>query len=780
MLQPRRIAARNAAGRMAELLGELPGDTVGYRMRMDTRVGPQTRIEVVTEGVLLRMLHADPVLSDVGLLIFDEFHERSLDADLGLALALLARETFDEEACFRLLVMSATLDVQELNALLNCPVLLSEGRLHPVQVNYGVAAQPRDRITERVLTQTHDVLQRHADSSVLVFLPGQGEIRRVAEQLQVPEDVRICPLYGDLSMAEQRRAISVSEPGQRKVVLATNIAETSLTIDGVDVVVDSGLERVPVFDPNTGMSRLNTVKISQASAEQRKGRAGRMRPGHCYRLWSQAQQEQLAPQQRPEIQDADLTAMCLQLFALGVHDAAELSWLTPPPLGAFAQAVTLLLDLGALDSSSSGLCLSKKGAAMAALPVHPRLANMLLLGQAAGFANTAALLAAVLSERDPLSRETADMQVRLEYLTGELDCPSMFRAWKQRVSKLAKDLQRKLPAHGFVAMKAPPARQVPAFLLASAYPDRIARQRHGGSYQLANGRSCQFATPSPLEKHRWLAVAELSGASGKRSDVIRSATALDPVLFEGVLADRIRETTQVDWDSKSGHFVAERRRACGSLLLASTKLDDVTEEARVEKLVALVRDSKLTNLNWDRASKLFRARAAMMHEFDERWPAFTDAALLDELEQWLAPFLNTVKSLNALQKVNLIDAMRSRISWEQRSQLDELLPEKITVPSGSAIAIDYALSPPVLAVKLQAMFGCESTPSVAGGRVALMVHLLSPAGRPLQVTQDLGSFWRNGYEAVKKEMRGRYPKHPWPDDPLLAAPTGRSKKRSKR
>jgi ATP-dependent helicase HrpB len=747
-------------------------------MRLDSKVSAATRIEVVTEGVLLRMLRDDPTLEGVGLLIFDEFHERSLDADLGLALALYARETFADENHCKIILMSATLDEAELAAFMHSRCIRSAGRMYPVEQHYGQASQPRDRISDRVLKTLEQAVQRHSQSSFLVFLPGQGEIRQVADQFDAPADVSVYPLYGDLDLAQQQRAIEPCPTGKRKVVLATNIAETSLTIDGVDVVIDAGLQRVPVFDPNSGMSRLQTARISQASSEQRKGRAGRLRPGTCYRLWSESQQQQLIPQQAPEIQNADLASLALQLFAWGIYDPAELRWLTPPPAGAYQQALELLLGLGALARSQRGIELTAHGSAMAELPTHPRLAHMLLAGQAIGEGETAADMAAVLSDRDPLSRETPDMRLRLEYLSGEIDCPAPYRGWLHRTRKLAEQFAYQLPARNVTPLQRPAKQQVPAYLIACAYPDRIARARHAGGFQLANGRSCQFESPSPMSKAKWLAVAEVGGAAKRRGDSIRSAAPLDPALFETLLADSISTVAQVDWDGKTGRFIAERQRRCGALLLSRETLDDIADEDRIGKLIELIRTADMSNLGWTDGVNDFVHRARLMQNLESDWPSFESKDLTASLEDWLAPFLMPVRKISHLRQLDLLAALKARLSWPQLQALETALPERLAVPSGSQVKIDYRQNPPVLAVKLQEMFGCEDTPAVAGGRIPLVVHLLSPAGRPLQVTQDLAGFWRSSYTAVKKEMKGRYPKHPWPDDPLSAEATRYTKRRS--
>ncbi|MDP5054338.1 MAG: ATP-dependent helicase HrpB, partial [Congregibacter sp.] len=589
VLQPRRLAAKNAALRMADLINEPVGQTVGYRMRLDSKVSAATRIEVITEGILLRMLQDDPSLSDVGLLIFDEFHERSLDADLGLALALNARDTFEQAVPLRIILMSATLETASLEAYLNTRAIRSEGRMFEVDEYYEPSSNPRERIADRVTRLIHSAIAKHPDSSLLVFLPGQGEIRQVLGQLEVPPDLSVRPLYGDLSLAEQQLAIEPSPAGQRKLVLATNIAQTSLTIEGVDVVIDTGLERKPVFDPNTGMSRLETVRISQASSVQRKGRAGRLRPGSCYRLWSATVQQQLIAQDEPEIKSADLTALALQLFAFGIYDPRDLAWLTAPPSGPYRQALDLLLKLGAISDTESGPRLTPHGNDLAKIAAHPRLAHMLIMGQSVGAAETAGHLAAVLSDRDPISRESADMRTRLEYLSGEVDCPGMFRGWQHRTLQLAGQFTRQTPTHAPASLWRPSREQLPGFLLACAYPDRIARQRHSGGYQLANGRSCQFESPSTLSSSKWLAVAEVGGMARRKGDIIRSAAPLDPALFETLLAAQITDETTVDWDSKSGRFVAESRRQCGALLLRRETLTQVCEVARTKKLMELTR-----------------------------------------------------------------------------------------------------------------------------------------------------------------------------------------------
>jgi len=792
MLEPRRIAAKSAAHRMASLLDERPGETVGYRMRLDSKIGPATRIEVITEGILTRMLQSDPALEGVGMVIFDEFHERSLDSDLALALCLQARTLFgDGDRRVKILLMSATLDSNAIAALLDdAPVVSSEGRAYPVEIVYGSARKPGERIVERVVTTIQQALLQNPQGSVLAFLPGQGEIRRCHDALQgwllskQMRDVHLRPLFGNLSIDEQQRAIAPlagREVADRKVVLATNIAETSLTIEGVDIVVDSGLERAARFDPATGMTGLHTRRISRASSEQRAGRAGRLRPGKCYRLWSVQQQQQLAAQSSAEILSADLAPLALQLLQWGVDDPVELKWLDPPPRGPWAQALDLLQALGALDQRGAARVISAHGEAMSALPVHPRLAHMLLNGAASGHARTATLLASLLSDRDPLPDEP-DMGHRLDILSGETDCPAQFRGWLTRTRQLAGQLQsrlEKLPAARTTPSQLVPQAQASAYLLASAYPDRIARRRHSGGYQLANGRSASFNGAPALSRHRWLAVAEVSSMAGGASDVIRSAAALDETLFDSALQALVSEQTLAHWDRKAGRFIAERQRCIGALVLQREALDAVPADAKREALVEYLRSEELKPLPWNADLRQWCARVSLLRSVEPAagWPDVSQQGLSDRLDDWLGPWLDPVNSLQGLGKLDLHAILTSQLSWEKQQQLQRLAPTRFEVPSGSSIRIDYTASPPVLAVKLQEMFGCEQTPSVAGGRVALLVHLLSPAGRPLQITQDLAGFWRTSYHDVKREMKGRYPKHPWPDDPLVALATRHTKRR---
>ncbi|WP_339907852.1 ATP-dependent helicase HrpB [Pseudomonas guineae] len=790
MLEPRRLAARAAAERLASELGEAVGETVGYRIRLDSKVGPRTRVEVVTEGILARRLQDDPALEGVGLVIFDEFHERNLDADLALALCLNGRAMFrgedSGELPLKVLLMSATLEGERLAGLLgDAPVLRSEGRMFPVDTRWGAPWQAGEWLEPKVL-QT--VLQALADEpgSVLVFLPGQAEIRRVtellAEALAGRRDILLCPLHGELDLSAQRAAIEPAPAGLRKVVLATNIAETSLTIDGVRVVVDAGLARVPRFDPNSGMTRLDTQRISRASATQRGGRAGRLQPGVCYRLWSQAQHEQLAAYGTAEILQADLAGLALQLVRWGVQPD-ELVWLDPPPAAAYAQALELLARLGAVDGQGK---LTVHGQAMAELPTHPRIAHLLLRGQELGLAAMACDLAALLGERDILRGAGADLHSRLALLAGELRAARGAQSGVQRVRQLARQFQGYLKHRPSPqAVSDPEHPRWLGALLAFAYPDRIAQQRRdgGAEYRLANGRAALFAEVDGLMKHRWLVVADLGSRQGQREERIYLAAELEPQLFEGVLAEQVSSLDVLDWDEREGALRAERQRKVGELVVSREALSGLDTLQRSRALLGLVRRKGLALLPWKPELRQWQARVALLRALDlagkgaSDWPDVSDAALLATLENWLQPYLGNVTRLSHFANLDLPSLLLNLLPWPLPQRLDELAPRSVQVPSGSRISLDYNEQPPVLAVRLQELFGLADTPRIAGGRQAVKLHLLSPARRPVQVTQDLANFWRSTYTEVKKDLKGRYPKHYWPDDPLIAEPTARAKPR---
>ena len=789
MLEPRRLAARAAAERMANELGEKVGETVGYRIRLDSKVGPKTRIEVVTEGILTRRLQSDPSLEGVGLVIFDEFHLRNLDADLALALTLNGRELFRDDAPLKVLLMSATLEGERLSRLLDdAPIVTSEGRMFPVSTVWGKPQQPGEYIEPRVISACLEALADQP-GSLLVFLPGQAEIRRVVTGLEdaltqsasLQRDVLLCPLHGELDLSQQRAAIDPAPAGKRKVVLATNIAETSITIDGVRVVLDAGLERVPRFDPRSGMTRLDTQRISKASATQRAGRAGRVEPGVCYRLWSETQHDQMASFSSPEIQQADLTGLALQLAKWGVQPG-DLKWLDAPPAAAYSQANDLLRRLGALQPDGQ---LTKHGQAMAELPSHPRIAHLLLRGHELGLAETACNIAALLGERDIQRGGGADLHSRLAILSGEQRAQRNEQGVAQRAKQLAKQYRSYLrgPASQPVADSDDP--KWVGCLLALAYPDRVAQQRRAGGaeYRLANGRAAMFTEADALMKHSWLVIADLGSRQGQREERIYLASDLDEALFDTVLKDQVTQVDELDWDEREGALRAERQVKVGELILSRAPLSDLSDEARVQALLNCVRRKGLQLLSWTPELRQWQARVELLRLLDEEsgkqseWPDLRDEALLVSLEDWLGPYVGKVTRLSHFGQLDLSSIIRNLLPWPLPQQLDAQAPQTVSVPSGSNIRIDYSERPPVLAVRLQELFGQADTPRIANGRQVLKLHLLSPARRPVQVTQDLANFWASTYAEVKKDLKGRYPKHFWPDDPLVAEATSRAKPR---
>lgn len=780
LLEPRRLAARNVARYMAAQLGEAPGETVGYRMRLETRVSARTRIEVVTEGVLSRLLQQDPALETVGLVIFDEFHERSLQADLGLALCLDIQAALRPE--LRLLVMSATLDDTPLAALLGeAPVLRSAGRSYPVEQVYRAPRRrwQRDRsgFLAEVAAAVREVVAQEP-GSVLVFVPGVGEIRRLVQLLEtqgLPADVELAPLYGELDLSRQQRAIAPSPPGRRKVVVATSIAETSLTIDGIRIVIDSGLMRVPRFDPRTGMTRLETVSVSQASAAQRCGRAGRLQPGLCVRLWSQGEQAGLVPFGRPEMLEADLAPLALELAQWGVGPA-QLRWLDPPPAAAYDQACGLLTALGALDPAGH---ITAHGRAMAELGLHPRLAHMALRGRELGAGGLACEITALLGERDILPRGEAQRDSDLGRRLALLRAPAANRGLVARARRAAKQCRQRLAGHGPGAADGAAMPEADAgLLLALAYPDRIAQRRggDGGRYLLANGRGAMFVEPEPLASAQYLVAAHLDGA-GRDARILLAAEVSRAALLEH-FGELLEHRDLLAWDERQQAVLARRQRCLGSLVLEDQPLVDADPQRIVTCLLEGVRRAGLACLPWDARSRAWRDRVRFLHRlFPEHWPDCSDDALLTTLEHWLAPHVAGLTRLEQLQRLDLQAVLAAQLDWQQQRKLDALAPTHITVPSGSRIALDYSAETPVLAVRLQEVFGLQETPRIADGRVQVLLHLLSPAGRPVQVTQDLAGFWRGAYFEVRKDLRGRYPKHHWPDDPVHAAPTRHAKRR---
>jgi ATP-dependent helicase HrpB len=776
MLEPRRLAARAAAARLSLSSGTRVGGMVGYRVRLDTRVGPDTRIEVVTEGVLTRMLLDDPSLDGVGLLIFDEFHERNLQADLGLALALQARELLRPE--LRILVMSATLDGGPVAALLgDAAVVTSEGRAHPVSTRYR-ERRADQRVEAAVAAAVRDALDRD-EGDVLAFLPGAAEIRRTAALLggRLPDDAYVAPLFGALSVEEQDRAVAPAAPGRRKVVLATSIAETSLTIHGVRTVVDGGLSRVSRFSPRTGMAALETVRVSQAAADQRRGRAGRTGPGICYRLWAEHEQHALALQATPEIREADLAPLALDLAAAGVTDPSELRWLDAPPASSFAQARELLAELGALDARGR---ITEHGRRMARLALHPRLAHMLLASESLGLAGLACDLAALLAERDVLRPEPgaagdADVGLRLAALRGGA-APGFVvdRDAARRAREQASLWRRQIGA----AAAQPSDDASAGVLLALAYPDRVGRRRAGaaGRYLLRNGAGAAFANAQALAQNEWIVAAELDGR--RPESRVYMAAMLDDADVLRLFAEQIEREAVVEWDDDAGQVIARRRARLGAIVLEDAPLRDAPAERVVAALLDGVRRRGLGALPWSDAASRLRERVAFLRTLDDGWPDWSDGALLDSLGSWLAPRAAGARRLDDLTRVDLGAALLDALPWELRARLDALAPTHVTLPTGNRAAVDYAdPGAPALAVRLQELFGLADTPCIGGGRVPLTLQLLSPARRPVQVTRDLAGFWRGSYFAVRKDLRGRYPRHYWPDDPLQAEPTARAKPR---
>lgn len=757
LLEPRRLAARNVAQRLAELVNEKPGETVGYRMRAETCVGPHTRLEVVTEGILTRMIQRDPELTGVSLVILDEFHERSLQADLALALLLDVQSGLRDD--LTLLIMSATLDNDRLSRLLpDAPVITSEGRAFPVERRY----QPlpaHQRFEEAVAMATAELLLAE-HGSLLLFLPGVGEILRVQEHLaaRVGADVLLCPLYGALPLSEQRKAILPAPEGKRKVVLATNIAETSLTIEGIRLVVDCAQERTARFDPRTGLTRLITQRISQASMTQRAGRAGRLEAGICVHLLAKDQAERAAAQSEPEILQSDLSGLLLELLQWGCPDPAQLAFLDVPPAVNLAVAKSLLTQLGALDGDR----LSARGQKMAQLGADPRLSAMLVAAQNADEIATAARLAAILEE--PPRGANTDLSVAFSRTQPH---------WQRRSQQLAKRLNAR-------AGEADSA-LIPG-LLATAFADRIARRRGlEGRYQLANGMGVMLDRDDALGRHEWLIAPLLLQGSNTPDARILQALALD---IDALIARKpalLRQSDSVEWDDVQGTLKAFRRTQIGQLTVSVKPLAKPSEEELHQAMLNGIRDKGLQVLHWTPEAEQLRLRLHCAAKWlpEVEWPAVDDASLLAALELWLLPEMHGVHSLRALKALNVSRALQNLLTWPLRQRLDSALPEHYTVPTESRIAIRYHEdNAPVLAVRMQEMFGEATTPVIADGRVPLVLELLSPARRPLQITRDLSAFWQGAYREVQKEMKGRYPKHVWPDDPANTAPTRRTRKYS--
>lgn len=789
MLEPRRLAARAVALRMADTLGERVGETVGYRMRLDTRVSAATRIEVITEGVLTRMLHSDPALEGVALVIFDEFHERSLAGDLGLALCLDARLQLD--ASFRLLVMSATVEGARVAELIGAARRVEvPGRMFPVEIRYvgqGMPTLPSAAESpERLVVATVRRVLEERGGDVLVFLPGAGEIRRVQQALQstgLPAGAHVMPLYGELAGDAQDAVLRPPAAGERRVVLATNIAETSLTIPGVSVVVDSGLVRRARFDPVSGMGRLELMRISRASADQRAGRAGRTAPGLCYRLWSEGSHVSLAAHTPAEILEADLAPLALDLANWGESDASRLRWLDAPPAPMLAQARELLQRLEALDVHGR---ITVAGREIAGWPLHPRLAHMLRAARELGAVPLAADLAALLSERDLLPRSgerDPDLRTRLDLLHrgrgGSADS-----ALLQRLRRTTDQLRR-LAGDSFVHGDSRPDPGWIGVLLAQAFPDRIGQRREGGQgrFLLANGRGASFRGANTLVRSEYIVAVEVDDQD--REARIDLAAPLSRAEIEQHLGRLVRDIERVAWDSRAAAVVAHRQRTLGALVLDDKPLPHTDPELQRQAMLSGVAALGLAVLPWDDDIRNLRARLEFVRNLVRNdvgaWPASDDASLLADLSGWLTPWLAGVTRRDHLSRIPLAEALQNRLTRTQRQQLDSLAPRTLRVPSGSQIAIDYRDdNAPCIEVRLHEVFGLADTPRIGGGTVPITFKLLSPARRPVQITRDLGGFWRSSYLEVRKEMRSRYPRHDWPEDPASAAPSVRSTKRSRR
>jgi ATP-dependent helicase HrpB len=785
LLEPRRIAARAAAARMAATLGEKVGETIGLRVRLTSLVSKRTRIEVVTEGVFARMILDDPALDGVAAVLFDEFHERSLDADLGLAFALDAQQGLRED--LRLLVMSATLDGARVRALLgDAPLIESQGRAFPVVTRY-VGRNPGTRIDDDVARVTLDALASDS-GSILVFLPGQGEIRRVAESLGARirrPDVDIAPLYGALDSRMQDLAVAPSPAGRRKIVLATSIAETSLTIEGVRVVVDSGLMRVPVYEPDVGLTRLETVRVSRANADQRRGRAGRTEPGVCYRLWEEAANGGLQPYAAPEIRSADLSGLVLDCALWGVADPNKLSFLDPPPRAALKEARALLTEIGAIDGDER---ITEEGRAIASLALPPRLARMVVDAAREGEAGSASEIAVMLTERG-LGGDAVDLSTRLE----------AFRLDRSARADDARRLARGLTARAQAALapdpspggrgglalfprgegirRSRPDEGSPGPLLASAFPDRIAASRgKRGEFLMANGRAATLEAHDPLAGAPYLAIGEIAGRAAAARILTAAALTLDDI--ERIAGVSIETQDELTFDRPSASLRTRRRRRLGALILAEQTLPVPRDDAAALALTRGVLALGVARLPWTKALKQRRDRVMFLRRAEgEAWPDLSDEALAADPE-WLAPFLAGKTKLDEIGADDLASALDAMLPWDLARRLADEAPTHFEAPTGTAAPIDYeAEGGPAIALRVQELFGLNKHPALAGGRIPLTLHLLSPAYRPIQITRDLPGFWRGSWAAVRSDLRGRYPRHFWPENPAAAAPTARAKPR---
>ncbi|MEP2275536.1 MAG: ATP-dependent helicase HrpB [Reichenbachiella sp.] len=759
MLEPRRLAARTVAIRMAELLGEKVGQRVGYRIRFENKVSDQTQIEVLTEGILTRMIHSDNSLERVGVVIFDEFHERSIHADVALALCREAQQVLRPD--LKILIMSATLDMPQLSSMLQCPVVKSEGRQYPVDIKYvgdtDMTLLPE--LTARVIKQA----VKENEGDVLAFFPGQGEIRKCEEILRSRlKGFAIHPLYGQLPHGKQMAAIMPDRNGKRKVVLATSIAETSLTIEGIKIVVDTGFGRTSKFDPKSGLSRLHTIQISKDSADQRAGRAGRLSAGACYRMWSKATQDRLELHASPEILEVDLSALALDLAKWGILDPNQLTWLTPPPSGTMQRAQASLHELHALNNGK----ITSHGERMHSLPCHPRIAHMLIEAEDQVLLPLATDIAALIEERDPLGPESGiDINERiivLRRLRGESRLSRKF----SRIEKIAESYRRMFQMAEVDNSPVDPYET--GLLLAQAYPERIAFARPGNNaqFKLSNGKIAMAGHRDDLAHESWLAIAHMDARDGMGK--IFMASPLNPK----DLAPMVKSMEVIKWDTKDGGLIANKELRIGSIVLQSVPLPDPDPEHLEQAICDAVKSEGQHLLNWDKEVIQWQNRILSLRRWSPQanWPDVSQAYLLSTNEEWLKPYLNKIKKPEDLKKIDLKEVLHYHLPIEQQGLLDQLAPEKVEVPSGSNIKIEYFQdgAPPVLAVRLQELFGLLETPKVNNGTTSLLMHLLSPGFKPVQVTSDLKSFWSDAYFEVRKELKRRYPKHAWPENPLEA------------
>jgi len=767
MLEPRRVAARAAAERMASVLGEKVGATVGYSIRNESAVSPETRIEVITEGILTRRLQRDPSLEGVSAVLFDEYHERSIHADLGLALCLDMQEALRED--LRLLVMSATLDGEKVGRILgDAPTIRSEGRAFPVETRWLDApwkkpGASRDAFERAVVACLSRALEEES-GDVLVFLPGIGEIERVLRLVDFP-DVDVRPIHGTLPFAKQRAALLPSEDGRRRVVLATAIAETSLTIEGVRVVIDSGQARRALFDPGAGMTRLVTRRVSRASADQRRGRAGRTEPGVCYRLWTKGEEGGFAPSDPPEIAEADLAPLALDLAVWGINDPSQLRWLDGPPATAFAQGIDLLQGLGAMDATGK---VTPHGKALAEMPLHPRLAHLLAKGREIRAGRRSANLAAVLEERDPLRRAGSDLTLRLDAV--EKGSENADRAVLARIRDAAKRLRKNSDGNELVS---------PGVLAAFAYPDRIAKRRKGEEprYIMAGGKGAVFHDKAdPLAGDAYLVIPHLDG--NPREAKVRLAAAISRAEIDAQFNEQIVEAHVCQWNARTRTVEARAQSRLGAIVLDDKPWKLADEESVAEAATEGVRSLGLGCLPWAGGASRYRDRVRWARDYGEAdLPDWSDEALVSSIDDWLKPHLGRVRKEADFTALDLTTILRDSLDWEQQQIVKRLAPGSFDTPAGTKAKIDYAQDPPALEVRIQEMFGETRHPAICGGRVPLLIRFLSPARRPVQLTKDLPGFWASSYADVRKDLRGRYPRHPWPEDPTVADPTSRAKPR---